>query len=1165
MKKIAILAATALLGSGLIAANAMPSAALPAETAASIVTNGSFEAGSGGSATGWTTGTDHVRSDDRSYDGDYAIKSTATATSATTSTVTVQANTDYRLSVWIFKQNGAGVAFADLNDIAGEAQIGVGDGDGAGTWVYSQATWNSGSATSVTLRLVTAGTPTGAIWFDHVVLAELSDLSWQIATDDTEISLAATDEGPVVSELRNPDADWNWTDQPTLFPLMDQVGLGGTTAGEPVVLPPDDIAVNGSFEDGTGSAATGWTLGTDFVRDSAFDYAGSYSLRSDARSTAVASTTMAVDPYTTYRISARIYKGDANGVALVDLNDIAGEAQIGVGEGGGADTWTYVEGIWSSGALTSVTLRAVVVGGLTDDVWFDDIRFVQMLSTDPPATVYGANTVPNPSFETGSGTTATSWSYLSNFERSNDLAKAGTWSLKSTARTTAVASATVAVDANTRYRLSGWIYKATDDGVAILDMNDIAGEAQIGVGEGAGGGEWVYVEGEWNSGATTSLTLRTVVAGTPTGDVWFDDLSLVSMTTEQPAEPVHPQWVFDDAQVATTDGERVTLTYTSTDPALTLTSVWWARPGSGPIEHRMQIANLTGEPITVYPQESLQLDVKGDVNPVLWQFSKESGTPDSQGIYTQQLGNDDAISTWTSPSGDWNANGYIPLVFLDADDAHGLYVGWEWPDGRIGVSTSSTGSPSTITVKAGVNDDFLTDVPAAGTFDVPAAYVGTYAGDVDQGSNAFKNWFFDNKLPEKTRTDPREPYAQMAEHGLGAHHDLASWGIDAMQWDYGWWPGSPAGLWRTGEGDWRLGNPQYIEAVTDYGLTTWQEYGDYLEDEGLEYTTYFLLHDGESTDPDALSSIGPNAHPEWFSSRRITAGYSADLGNAEAAEWIGERLLTVMDDVGIDTYRSDFEPIATTSPWINRHKYASDVAYWNAVGFYEILDYLHANKADFRYENNGPGGNMKDYATLSRSSVVNLTDTANYIDMRKVFYDSSYAIHPVQLMAPTNMDTFSSIPGEDDYGWRSIIMGAIMTATPTAAEGELPYDEETYAQKYYGLYRDEIRPLVRSADLFHVLPRPDEVHWDGVQYFDADITDLDENAGMVFLFKPTDTEGDTKVVPLEGLDPLQDYTVTFEDRPAQNTVKTGAQLMAGLSVTITEDRGSEIVWISVAP
>ncbi|WP_420871965.1 GH36 C-terminal domain-containing protein [Cohnella rhizosphaerae] len=49
----------------------------------------------------------------------------------------------------------------------------------------------------------------------------------------------------------------------------------------------------------------------------------------------------------------------------------------------------------------------------------------------------------------------------------------------------------------------------------------------------------------------------------------------------------------------------------------------------------------------------------------------------------------------------------------------------------------------------------------------------------------------------------------------------------------------------------------------------------------------------------------------------------------------------------------------------------------------------------------------------------------------------------------------------------------------------------------------------------------------------------------------------------KGLDPAATYDVVFEDRVSQNTTKTGAQLMAGLSVTLSETRGSEMIWLEI--
>jgi hypothetical protein len=65
--------------------------------------------------------------------------------------------------------------------------------------------------------------------------------------------------------------------------------------------------------------------------------------------------------------------------------------------------------------------------------------------------------------------------------------------------------------------------------------------------------------------------------------------------------------------------------------------------------------------------------------------------------------------------------------------------------------------------------------------------------------------------------------------------------------------------------------------------------------------------------------------------------------------------------------------------------------------------------------------------------------------------------------------------------------------------------------------------------------------------------------GAVYLFKPNSTQ-DSKAIYFKGLERSRTYTLTFTDRPAQNTTKTGAQLMDnGLSVNMTGTYVSDII------
>jgi len=202
---------------------------------------------------------------------------------------------------------------------------------------------------------------------------------------------------------------------------------------------------------------------------------------------------------------------------------------------------------------------------------------------------------------------------------------------------------------------------------------------------------------------------------------------------------------------------------------------------------------------------------------------------------------------------------------------------------------------------------------------------------------------------------------------------------------------------------------------------------------------------------------------------------------------------------------------------------------------------------------------------------------ANYLGLRMSFYDSSYVIHPAQLQFPCNPDTFNpdkstfspviTVKTDDenynfkdamfDMGFRSCLMGSPMVTSWTEPSAYLEYTEE-----YYKMYAEKVRPLVREAELYHILPRPDGRNWDGMMYADPDSTNVIK--GRVFLFKPATVASNTKNVVLKGLNPDTRYQLTFEDRPEQNCVATGAELMSkGIDVDI-KYVGSELIWITEA-
>ncbi len=623
------------------------------------------------------------------------------------------------------------------------------------------------------------------------------------------------------------------------------------------------------------------------------------------------------------------------------------------------------------------------------------------------------------------------------------------------------------------------------------------------------------------------------------------------------------------------------------DAALTYDLYAVARPDmAGPFEFFGYVTNNGTETYERFtPRSYFNVSVDGEDTPTAWTFNKESGIAegytwtyqdmerhyDGTGIYHTALGKGKKARAYNETVSAWNENGQIPLMYIDYG-TNGLYIGMEWTNGSLSAEGAGNGE---VTLSAWLGSSefgFKSKIGGnGGTFFMPPVYLGVYDGDVDDGSNVFKHWFFRYKSPDNLRENDNEPFVQMDTR---TGYEVADLGIESMKWDIAWW--NDTGLW----GDWRsleVRNPHYLNMMQIEGCTTLAEYTAKGKEKGIATTLYVLLRDLVTEEPGQPSSIGPNAHPEWFGCLEgQEIPYAADLGNVDCVAFYQTYLGDFFQKNGVTTWRSDFQPILSNSfnSYENRHYghesangNGTDMTYWCTVGFGELVDYLTENVDGFRLESCSEGGSMKDLFTATKASVINCDDSGDFMSWHTTFYDSSYCIPPAQLMLPCvtsrgdpNQPEFYRGIGDYEYSLRCALTGAVHL--DMYGETEQQYKE--YWPYYVdNLYKNVMRPLIKYGNLYHILPRPDFVHWDGLQYIDLDSEN--EIIGMVLLWKPTDTEGPQKTVKLRGLEADVSYQLTFEDRTEQNAVYTGAELMEnGLTVTIEGTSGSEMIWISRA-
>jgi hypothetical protein len=596
-------------------------------------------------------------------------------------------------------------------------------------------------------------------------------------------------------------------------------------------------------------------------------------------------------------------------------------------------------------------------------------------------------------------------------------------------------------------------------------------------------------------------------------------------------------WVYQSGKTEESDGTKLTLTFTNANPAMELKSVWQAHKGKGPVRHTMFIKNNSCKILRIYEQESIFLKVSGpEKNTKIWYISDDGSFPDSTGVYKDLLTDGYRKTIRISDQQDW-----IPFVVMDANTANGLYIGWEWSTGRIDIANGEdiTGT----IIKAGNGDDFRTDLYAGETFEVPPGFIGTYHGDVDDCGNSLRKYLFNYSMPAILKNDTGYPKVEWnAFTATGKSQgswdcieskyypfidDIAPLGFEDVVVDVGWWSNTQN---RYPEENDRF---HYISDPIDWpsGMPA---ASDYAHKKGMRFGIY-----------------------NWINSERLLS----ESGKNKVIS----QLTYLIKEFKADYFRSDggggapgdlVSGVAATN---HRAHYREDIGYWATKGFYDVIDTLYKKIPSFLWENCWSGGRLKDYGTLKRAGRIQSQDIYLPIHARRSFYDASYALHPMQIAALVGSWAAWQASGSV-YEYRCSSMGASYWH-PDAPNGGNGGPVWTTKQKEdiknaVNTYKSRIRPLIRNGNLFHIFPRPDDIVWDGIEYFDPSA-----QKGVVYIFKPKSTL-DTQSIRLKGLDANNEYQLTFEDGTNDNIILKGDKLMnTGIPVTLKGELVSELMFI----
>jgi hypothetical protein len=627
---------------------------------------------------------------------------------------------------------------------------------------------------------------------------------------------------------------------------------------------------------------------------------------------------------------------------------------------------------------------------------------------------------------------------------------------------------------------------------------------------------------------------------------------------------------------------RVSFIYESQQPHLSLEWLWEARAHSGPVEHRIVVRNLTGVEYWLPIVDSLQLDLHVDAATRLRHLyiDKGAGSPTDTGTHREGVG---AGYHWTG----WSTTFAHPVpgrppeiipweaLFSPGGRQAGWYAGIEF-SGRTRITMRR--NRSSLVSDLGLDPEpgpVLTRLVPGGSFTTPTVFIGMFDGGPDGAGNQLRPWVRKVLGSARTWRDPRYPLTVNNSWGGGMNvneatagqmiADAASLGFEMFHMDAGWF--RRVGDWYPNPAKFPRGLAPVADDAHRHGMrfglwVDWSQAGVDTEPEALN------IRDPQTRDW-LVADVASDWKPQDFK------GQTIDLGDPAAHDYAAHEANRIVTDYNLDMLEHDGYVVAQGctrddhphAPPDIRHmsvnhydgedivlsSNSTDVSYHAVEAYYSIQDELRGNHPGLLLEICNDGGRMIDFGSAAHGDYFSITDSYDPLSNRRAFYDASYVLPAAML--ETYVDKWPAARLENFlYMLRSGMMGWVSVMQNT---NDWTPEQHAAARRAIELYKTKLRPLIRNAQLYHISPRPDGVHWDGIEYWDPT-----RGKGAVFAFRGSSGEAEHRF-RLMGLDPRLTYRFHCEDGSSPNSAASGAQLMRdGLRLALPAPLTSALVFVS---
>lgn len=419
----------------------------------------------------------------------------------------------------------------------------------------------------------------------------------------------------------------------------------------------------------------------------------------------------------------------------------------------------------------------------------------------------------------------------------------------------------------------------------------------------------------------------------------------------------------------------------------------------------------------------------------------------------------------------------------------------------------------------------------------PLVALQFYEGDWIRGQNLWRRWMVAHNIPRPNGKLVPTHYGACWSNTL--HPDAAiettilsgylreKIPLDFYFIDAGWYPGQRD--WWTDAGTWEVDTERFPKGI--------REVSDLAHANGMQFVLWF---EPERAGPGTWLS---DHHPEWIHGGK--QGGLVNMGDANARQWITDRIDSLIRSEGVDVYRQDFN-IDPLSYW--RGADAPDrqgiTENGHVTGYLAFWDELVRRNPKLWIDTCASGGRRNDLETMRRS--VPLLRSDCFIDATGQPIIQQCQTYGLSLWFPY-FGSGTIVPTK--YWFRSTIFPASRVGWDTRQE-----------KLDYQLLKDMIAEFRRVQPFllgdYYPLSAysTEETDWIAWQYDEPSL-----GGGFLQAFRREESPQDTMTLQLQGLDPTATYTIENLDGPPIAS-RTGKDLMeAGLQVQITEQPGAALI------